>query len=202
MNVFRRAAAVGMGSMLAICVAAAHAQSALPTAAPSTKSAPSPMGTAVSAQDRRFIMTAAEAGAGEVALGQLAKDHAASTDVKDFAARMVSDHQKAGDQLKSIATARGVAPPDQPSKKDQATLDKLAKVQGADFDKAYVKTQLSAHKEAVALFTSEASKGKDAELKQFASSTLPTLKDHLQMVEQLSKAPTTSGKSTTMAPKS
>jgi len=137
-------------------------------------------------------------------MGQLANDHAASTDVKDFAARMVSDHQKANDQLKSIATARGVTPVDQPSKNDQATLDKLSKMQGPDFDKAYVRAQLSAHKEAVALFTSEASKGKDAELKQFASSTLPTLKDHLQMAQQLSKASlqgSAQGKSS-MAPKS
>ncbi len=110
-----------------------------------------------------------------------------SADVKGFAARVVSDHQKAGDELKSIAEAKGATPPAELSKKDQADLDKLSKLQGSDFDKAYIKTQLSAHKSAVALFGTESKSGKDAQLKQFASTTLPTLEDHLQMVQQLSK---------------
>jgi putative membrane protein len=155
---------------------------------PADRAIPAPRGVAVSAQDRKFVIGAAEAGAAEVAMAQLASDRAASPDVKDFAARMVSDHQKAEDELKSIATARGVAPPGQLSTKDQAALDKLSGMRGAAFDKAYVKAQLSAHKDAVALFKEESTKGKDAELKQFASSTLPTLQDHLQMAQQLARA--------------
>jgi putative membrane protein len=106
-------------------------------------------------QDRKFVTSAAEAGAAEVAMGKLASDHASSTDVKSFAARMVTDHEKAGDQLKSIASAKDVTPPDRPSKKDQSELDKLSRLKGVDFDKEYVKVQLAAHKDAVALFGSE-----------------------------------------------
>jgi putative membrane protein len=144
--------------------------------------------SSLSAQDRKFVDTAAEAGAAEVAKGQLAESHSSSADVKGLAARMVSDHQKAGDELKSIAQIKGATPPAQLSKKDQADLDKLSKLRGADFDKAYIKSQLAAHKSAVSLFGSESKTGKDPELKQFASTTLPTLEDHLQMVQQLSKA--------------
>jgi putative membrane protein len=138
-------------------------------------------------QDRKFVTNAAEAGAAEVAMGKLASDRASSTDVKSFAARMVTDHQKAGDQLKSIASAKGVTPPDRLSKKDQSELDKLGRLKGVAFDKEYVKVQLAAHKDAIALFGSESKSGKDTDLKQFASTTLPTLQDHLQMVQQLSK---------------
>ena len=174
--------AAALSSTLMVGVAFSQIQSA----APASKNA-KPGSSALSAQDRKFVNTAAGAGAAEVAMGQLAEDHAGSADVKGFAARMVSDHQKAADELKSIAGAKGVTPPEQLSKKDQTDLDKLSKLHGGDFDKAYVKSQLSAHKDAVALFGSESKSGKDADLKQFASSTLPTLQDHLQMVQQLSR---------------
>jgi putative membrane protein len=153
-----------------------------------SKSSTGMTGAALSGQDRKFVNTAAEAGAAEVAMGKLASDHAGSTAVKSFATRIVADHQKAGDQLKSIASAKGVTPPEQLSKKDQSELDKLGKLKGAAFDKEYVKVQIAAHKDAVALFGSESKGGKDPELKQFASTTLPTLQDHLRMVQDLSKA--------------
>ncbi len=176
--------AIALSSTLSAGVAYSQAQTAPPTKKAPEKTAAS---ATLSAQDRKFVNTAGEAGAAEVAMGQLAESHSASADVKGFAARVVSDHQKAGDELKSIAEAKGATPPAELSKKDQADLDKLSKLQGSDFDKAYIKTQLSAHRSAVALFGTESKSGKDAQLKQFASTTLPTLEDHLQMVQQLSK---------------
>lgn len=172
--------AIALSSTLTAGVAFSQAQ----TAPPMSKASAA---TTLSTQDRKFVNTAGEAGAAEVAMGQLAESHSSSADVKGFAARMVSDHQKADDELKSIAEAKGATPPSALSKKDQADLDRLSKLHGPDFDRAYIKTQLSAHKSAVALFGSESKSGKDAQLKQFASTTLPTLEDHLQMVQQLSK---------------
>jgi putative membrane protein len=170
-----------------------------PAAAPTASSSAT---TAISSHDRRFVTTAAEAGAAEVAMAELAKDHAASAAVKDFAARMVSDHEKAGDELKAIATSKGLEPSAQLSKKDQAGVDRLSKLQGPAFDKAYVNGQLAAHKDAVALFGSESKTGKDTDLKQFAASTLPTLQDHLQMVQQLAEASATQSLRTTDGAKS
>jgi putative membrane protein len=178
--------AIALSSTLTAGVAFSQTQTAPPANAAADK-APSSANSTLSTQDRKFVNTAGEAGAAEVAMGQLAESRSSSADVKGFAARMVSDHQKAGDELKAIASAKGAPPPSALSKKDQSELDKLSKLQGSDFDKEYVKTQLSAHKSAVSLFGSESKSGKDAQLKQFASTTLPTLQDHLQMVQQLSK---------------
>ncbi len=143
----------------------------------------------LAAQDRHFVTTAAEAGAAEVAMGKLAAERASSAEVKAFASHMVTDHTKAGDELKKVAGAKGAQLTEQPSAKDQRELDKLSKLQGADFDREYVKVQLAAHKDAVLLFKKEASAGRDSDLKQLASSTLPTLQEHLQRVQQLSKSP-------------
>jgi putative membrane protein len=108
--------------------------------------------------------------------------------VKSFADRMVADHTKANQQLASIATAEGVALPTKLSGKDQRELTRLGKLDGAAFDKEYVKSQVDAHKDAVKLFTRESKSGKDGDLKNFAGTTLPTLEDHLSMVTTLSKS--------------
>lgn len=63
----------------------------------------------------------------------------------------------------------------------QKTMDKLSKLSGADFDKAYMNEMLKDHEKDVALFEKEANSGKDADVKSWATSTLPTLRDHLQM---------------------
>jgi putative membrane protein len=128
-------------------------------------------------------------------MAKLAAERASASEVKAFASHMVTDHSKAGEELKKVATAKGAQLNEQPSAKDQRELDKLSKLQGADFDREYVKVQLAAHKDAVSLFKKEASAGRDSDLKQFASSTLPTLREHLQMVQQLSKSTVLSSRS-------
>jgi putative membrane protein len=65
-------------------------------------------GTAIAHADRTFVQTAAEAGAAEVAMAKVAQQRGASADVKSFADRMVTDHQKAGAQLASIAASKNL----------------------------------------------------------------------------------------------
>jgi putative membrane protein len=143
----------------------------------------------LNAGDKRFIQVAGEAGSGEVEMARLAMDRAQSTDVKSFASRMASDHQKADDELDKLASSKDVMVNDKLSAKDQAELDRLRKLQGAGFDREYIRSQLAAHKAAVSLFDKQSKSGHDTELKQFAASTLPTLQEHLQLVEQLAKSP-------------
>ncbi len=137
----------------------------------------------MTAADSTFATKAAAGGMAEVKLGELAKDHAASADVKTFGERMVTDHTKAGDQLKQIASTKGITLPTSISAKDQATYGRLSKLSGAEFDAAYMRDMVADHKTDVAEFKKESEKGMDADLKQFAASTLPTLQEHLQMAE-------------------
>ena len=68
----------------------------------------------------------------------------------------------------------------------QAKLDKLKDLSGDAFDRAYIPTQVSGHEKAVDLFQNYADTGENADLKQWAQKTLPTLKGHLDEVKQLS----------------
>ena len=139
----------------------------------------------VSASDQKFMREAAQGGLAEVELGKLATEKASSEDVKKFGQRMVDDHSKANDELKSLASSKGVDLPDQVSSKDKAKEEKLSQLSGADFDRAYMENMLKDHKKDVADFEKESTNGQENDVKQFASKTLPTLKEHLQQAQQI-----------------
>ena len=135
--------------------------------------------------DADFFKQAAQAGMAEVEAGKLAQDKGSSAAVKDFGAMMVKDHTAANDKLKSVATSENVELPSGPSLKDKATKAKLEVLTGDAFDKAYIKNQVAAHRQAVALFRKEAASGQDPQAKAFAAATLPTLKAHLKKIDEI-----------------
>ena len=155
----------------------------------------------LSSGDSDFIKEAAQGGMMEVQLGKAAQDKASNEKVKEFGKRMEQDHSKANDELKKIASDKGVQLSSDLDKKHKSKMDKLTKLSGAEFDRQYMRDMVSDHKDDIKKFQNEADKGKDADLKKFASQTLPTLKEHLQLAESASDAVKSSGKSTKSTPK-
>lgn len=137
--------------------------------------------------DKKFVKNAALGGLTEVELGKLAAQKASDEKVKEFAQKMVDDHTKANDELKQAASKSNIPVPESLDSKHQSRIDKLSKLSGADFDKAYVKDQLKDHQNDVQEFKDEAQGGTDPNVKTFASTTLPILQHHLEMVKDLSK---------------
>jgi putative membrane protein len=142
----------------------------------------------MSAADTKFMKTAAMGGMEEVELGKLAAQKASSADVKNFGQHMVDDHSKANDQLTQLATQKGVTLPTAMSTMQKHDMAKLAKLSGAAFDSAYVSMMVKDHKKDVADFQKESKSGKDSDLKGWAATTLPTLQDHLKMVQGISSS--------------
>jgi putative membrane protein len=147
----------------------------------------------VPTSDRKFMDKAAQGGMAEVELGQLAEQNAQNPNVKAFAKRMVDDHSKANDQLKQLAAQQGVSLPTTLDSKDQATKDRLSKLQGAAFDKAYMHDMVMDHKKDVAEFKHEATSGKTPAVRDWAQQTTPTLESHLSEAEKI--APQTNNSS-------
>jgi putative membrane protein len=141
--------------------------------------------SAPSKQDTAFVTKASAAGMTEIQASKLADSHAQSAAVKSFAAKMVTDHTKAGDELSSVAQKDGFTPSASPMPAQQKAIAKLDTLNGEAFDKAYSSMMLKDHVEAVALFKKESATGKNDDLKSFASQTLPTLNDHLAMANKL-----------------
>lgn len=135
--------------------------------------------------DKNFVETAYQGGLAEVKMGELALGKTANADVKAFAEHMVTDHGKANGELKALADSKKVAVASEPSMTAKAKSKLADAKSGADFDKAYAKAMVSDHKDTVALFEKAANEANDPEVKAFASKTLPTLKMHLTMAEEL-----------------
>jgi putative membrane protein len=138
---------------------------------------------ATTAADREFATTAAKANAAEIAIGRLAATHSQDANVKAFGQRMVDDHTKAAEGLKAAATEDGIALPPEPA--SNADADQLARLQGADFDRAFGMQMRADHDKAVALFRKESTASGDAHVKAFAAKTLPTLEEHQKMAQSL-----------------
>jgi len=143
---------------------------------------------ALAKADRAFIEKAAQGGVVEVELGNLAQQKAQNQQVKDFAARMVKDHSKANDELKSIASAKGVTVPAEMDKSAVKEKEKLEKLEGARFDREYMGHMVKDHKKDVKEFAKEARNAKDSDVKNFAATTLPTLQEHLNLAQAAERA--------------
>ncbi|MGZ3750159.1 MAG: DUF4142 domain-containing protein [Mucilaginibacter sp.] len=142
-------------------------------------------GIAVDKDDAKFVTTAANDGMAEVNAGKMAQEKASSARIKSFAAMMVTDHSKAGDELAALAKTKNITLPAIPNDDAQKMAADLAKKSGKGFDKAYVDMMVDGHKKAVKLFEDAAKNCKDADLKAFAIKTLPTLKMHLDSINAI-----------------
>jgi len=148
----------------------------------------------VFAADEAWVKKVAGGGMAEVELGKLATQKASADNVKQFGQRMVDDHSKANDELKSLAATKNITLPSDLPAKEKALRDRLSKLSGAAFDRAYMKAMVADHVEDVNAFKMEAKSGKDADVKAWAAKTLPTLEEHLKMARERNSAVGTSGK--------
>lgn len=149
--------------------------------------------------DAEFVKEAAAAGMAEVELGKMAAVRASSTQVKEFGQRMQKDHTKANEELKKLAGNKGVQLPTDVDRKHKSASERLAKLTGNEFDREYMRAMVDDHKETVEKFQRQAEKGKDPDLKKFASEQLPILKKHLELAQTTEKqvrdaSPAKSGK--------
>ena len=135
--------------------------------------------------DAMFMRKAAAANMAEIQAGRIALEKSGNAQVRQLAQRIIDDHTKAGDQLMSIAQRKQVTLPTAPMPMQKQEAEHLNTLSGASFDQAYAQAMVKDHRKAIKLFGMESASGSDPDLKQFASTTLPALKQHLQMAEQI-----------------
>jgi len=140
-----------------------------------------------------FVKVVTSANAFEIESSKLAEQKARDADVKEFAKQMIADHTKAAGDFKAAlgqgqttASIKPSGPGLQP--REQQQLAALKSASGKDFDGKYIRMQLDAHKDAVALFSTYANSGDDPAMKEFAKKTLPVLKMHEKHAKELAVA--------------
>ena len=143
------------------------------------------------AQDKAsqsFLTEAIQGNLAEVQMGQLAQKNGSSDAVKQFGQMLVKDHSESNQKAISVAKSMGVTPPIQPNSKQEATYNRLAKLTGNQFDRAFAKDMVADHKSDIKSFEKESTKNDAAG--SYAKETLPTLRKHLQAAESLQSTTT------------
>lgn len=140
----------------------------------------------MSSMDQKFMMMAAKGGMAEIEMARLALQKSNNDAVKQYAQKMIDDHTMAGDELKQLASTKGVTLPMQPDAKQMAMMAKMQKLSGMEFDKMYVKEiGVKAHQDMEKLFMKQSMNGKDMDAKAWAAKILPTVRMHLQMARDM-----------------
>lgn len=135
-----------------------------------------------------FVETAATSNMFEVESSKVALERSRNQAIRDFAQMMINDHSQAQSALKGAVKTAKVDPSLMPSGLDaphRMKLDTLSSASDEDFDEMYVSTMQQGHRDAVNLFSDYAKNGENAQLKDFAANTLPTLEMHKEHVSQL-----------------
>ncbi len=176
---------LGMSGLVALVVLALPGPA--PCAAPESANgdAVAPGRTELNAIDQQFVRTASLRGLAEVRLGKLAAAKGESVEVKQFGQRMVDDHSRANDQLMQLAGIKGITIPAQLPREHRAKVDRLSRLAGAAFDRAYIQEMVRGHSDAIAIFERQIKGGQDQDIKNFAASTLSLLRDHLQEARKI-----------------
>jgi putative membrane protein len=133
----------------------------------------------------QFAQKAYDDSLAEVTLARLALKNSGSSEVKEFANLMIKDHSAASEELKKIISEENIRLSDKPDDKAKDMAEKLTSLKGKDFDRAYMDDMVDDHEDSVDLFQEYVKDGENAQLKQFATKTLPKLQGHLEKAKAL-----------------
>jgi putative membrane protein len=137
--------------------------------------------------DQAFVDMAAQTDMTEAHIGQMAAEQASSQAAKDFAQTLVTDHTNDYTQLTAVATKAGMTVPKGLDAKQEKMIAPLTKLHGKAFDQRFAHMMVTGHEAAIAAYTKESHDGQNADIKAYATQTLPTLEKHKDAAQALLK---------------
>jgi len=135
--------------------------------------------------DMGFVREAASGNLMEIQLGQLAQNKASNPAVKQFAQRMVADHNNLENQLTSVASTGGQSFTPTMDSRHQNQINKLQGLSGAEFDRNYMSLMIRAHQRDVTNFQTQSQSANSAQVRTLATNSLPVLQQHLSLAQQV-----------------
>lgn len=158
----------GFSAALSAAIGLAAAQAALAQASP----------------DAKFLSEAIQGNMAEVKLGTLAMERSQSEGVREFGEMLKDDHSAGAEKATELAKDLKVTVPTQPTAEATQKYERLAKLSGAEFDRAFVAEMVTEHEKEIAKYTAQAASS-DSKVAELAEETLPKLKHHLEEARQL-----------------
>lgn len=174
--------------------AAGGAQPTGPTSAQSSAGSPARQSLTVGTgtpEATEFARLAIGGGIAEIQASELAISRTTSPTLKQFAGQMIADHGTMDAALQQLAVQDGVAVPSSAGPEHYQARQMLENTPEPQFDQAYLQQQITDHQQAIALYEAEAQQGTDMSFRTFAEQSLPTLRHHLAMAQQLGGMPMT-----------
>jgi putative membrane protein len=137
--------------------------------------------------DKDFLVKVASCNNAEIEISKMAERRTNSAEIKNFANMIQRDHKEAYDKLGQLIKNRnvGVAAGLEPSTREE--IKRLGKLEGNNFDRAFLDHMIREHKKAITIFENQASNGKEADIRNYAKELLPDLRKHLKKAEELAK---------------
>ncbi|AIE87254.1 DUF4142 domain-containing protein [Fimbriimonas ginsengisoli] len=136
----------------------------------------------LNSRDMKFVKDAAAANMFEILTSQLAAERSNDTFVQEFAKEMIHEHKGSQEELKAVASNKGVSLPSNLPSKLQKAYNKLASLRGSAFDSAYQMWQKDGHAATSMKFKGEIQNGRDQDVKAYAVKTLPAVTMHYKML--------------------
>jgi len=140
----------------------------------------------VSEGDRQIMREIAQANLTEIHASRLALERAQDQEVRQFAQRMIEDHTRLHERLADLARVKNVQLPDTPAREQQQMIERLGKLQGAQFDRAY-REQIGeqAHEKTHDMMRRSITRAEDPQLMALITQALPVIENHLADAEQM-----------------
>ncbi|MFI6511897.1 DUF4142 domain-containing protein [Streptosporangium sp. NPDC050855] len=170
-----------------------------PPPAPADPSAPTGSPQAASQQDKDFLVKAHQSNLFEIESGRVARQKTTDQSGRPNAATVlelgemfIADHTRLDATVRQVAGRLGVTLPDAPAPAQREQLDKVAALNGAEFDRAWITVQIAGHRATLADVDKEIASGASPEVKQIAVTARPAVQRHLDMLLQAEETPSPS----------
>lgn len=136
--------------------------------------------------DSSLIVAVDGSNSAELSLGRLAQQKAMNSQVKQFAQRMVNDHQSMQNEWRAVASQGGVTISGTVNPTYQQQVTRLNQLTGAEFDRAFMSAMVQNHQSAVNAFQSRGLNSRSMEVRNLVNKGLPIIQEHLRVARQLS----------------
>ncbi len=118
----------------------------------------------------------------EIKAAENASAHATTPEVKKLSMMLVEAHTKMNADVKMLADKKQISLPTDLTEEQRKDIEKLAEKTGLDYDKAFTDKMKNKHEDALNFYEKTAEKCDDADIKNWASTTVPEVRSHLDMV--------------------
>ncbi len=135
--------------------------------------------------DKTFMKDTAQSNIGEMKYAPVVEKMAQRPESKQFAQKMVQDHTKAEQELKTLAASKAYSLPSDTDTSEKQVISRLSRESTGSFDAAYKHEMIRDHTGDIAKTRREISLGRDKDVKAYAQKLLPVLQDHLKMAQVL-----------------